>query len=68
MPYILMLLMTPFLSFWNNVKICDFFMNLDKEGNQKTAWLASKIDFSKISRSGWVKHYPGVIVTVLQSL
>ena len=45
MPYILMLLMTPFLSFWNNVKICDFFMNQDKEGDQKTALLASKIDF-----------------------
>ena len=48
MPYILLLLTTPFLSFfWNNVKICDFFMNHDKEGDQKTAWLASKIDFRK---------------------
>ena len=45
MPYILVLLMMPFLSFWNNVKICDFFMNHAKEGDQKTAWLASKIDF-----------------------
>ena len=47
MPYILVLLMMPFLSLWNNVKICDFFMNHDKEGDQKTAWLASKIDFRR---------------------
>ena len=45
MPYILVLLTMPFLSFWNSVKICDFFMNHDKKGDQKTASLASKIDF-----------------------
>ena len=45
MPYILVLLTTPFFSFWNIVKICDFFMNHVKEGDQKTAWIASEIDF-----------------------
>ena len=68
MPYILVLLMMPFLSFWNNVKICDFFMNHDKKVTRKQLDELQKLIFGKISRSEWVKLYPGFIVTVLQSL